>query len=134
MLQPPRPLVELLRRWSFPATLRWLAFALCCLLLGPAQANSPNKLSELPSEPLGHWLQILVEEGDPLSLDEARRAVELGKFKAATQHVPKFGIGADRSGCICKSKTTGAWPLTAACNWKFPGWIESTFISSTGMS
>lgn len=94
MLQPPRPLVELLRRWSFPATLRWLAFALCCLLLGPAQANSPNKLSELPSEPLGHWLQILVEEGDPLSLDEARRAVELGKFKAATQHVPKFGIGA----------------------------------------
>ena len=94
MLQPLPPLVEPGRTWSLPTITRWLAFALCCLLLGLALADPLDKLDDLPGEPLGNWLQILVEDGAPLSLDQARQAVVQGKFRATGAEVPKFGIGA----------------------------------------
>ncbi len=94
MLQPPPPFVEPPGRWSFPTIARGLAFALCCLLLGLALANPPDKLDDLPVDPLGHWLKILVEEGPPLSLDQARQAVAQEQFQSTGKGVPKFGIGA----------------------------------------
>lgn len=94
MLPPPSPLVEPPRPWSFSTIGHWLALALCCLLLGLALAGPPEKLDDLPGEPLGKWLQLLVEDGPPMSLDQARQAVAEGRFRATPDVVPKFGIGA----------------------------------------
>lgn len=94
MLQPLSPSIEPPGWRSFPAIFRCLAWALCCLLLGPALADPPEKLGDLPNGPLGHWLQILVEEEAPLSLEQARQAVAHGKFQLTGERVPKFGIGA----------------------------------------
>lgn len=75
------------------AICRWVAFALILMCFSLARATPPS-LVDLPSEPLGHWLSVMPENGVTLDIDDARQAHALGVFQAARDAVPKFGIGA----------------------------------------
>lgn len=80
---------------SLPPAFRWLAgVALLCLLsLSPVRAEVPL-LGSLPTEPIGRWMNYLVEKDAPLSLTDARAINEANGFKPVRSDVPKFGIGA----------------------------------------
>ena len=53
-----------------------------------------TRLDELPTGPLGQWVELLVETDAPLSLPEALALQRQGAFRATEAEVPKFGSGA----------------------------------------
>lgn len=54
----------------------------------------PLSLSDMPEESLGIWSEVLVEDGAPLSLDEAQIKQQNGLFRKADRSVLTYGIGA----------------------------------------
>ncbi len=80
---------------ALPPALRWLvgAMLLCLLFVSPVRAELPL-LGSLPSEPIGRWMDYLVEQNAPLSLTEAQAINEESGFQPIRSDVPKFGIGA----------------------------------------
>ncbi|UCV09622.1 diguanylate cyclase [Dechloromonas denitrificans] len=73
--------------WAGWLTLFWL------LLMHGAQAQV-HPLETLPTEPLGRWMNILIESGPPLSIKEALQQQRQGAFQPGDSDVAKFGIAA----------------------------------------
>lgn len=76
------------------ALLRLARIALLWLLVLSATPVHAAGLESLPGEPLGRWMEVMVEKGRPLSLDEARGRLNGGAFVRGHEEVLKFGIGA----------------------------------------
>ncbi len=73
--------------WSGWLALLWL------LLMHGAQAQV-HSLETLPAEPLGRWMDVLIENGPPLSIKDALQQQRQGAFQPGDSEVAKFGIGA----------------------------------------
>jgi len=71
-----------------------LGIALLVLALLQVSHAQGARLDELPSGPLGQWVELLVETEAPLSLPEVLALQRQGAFRAAEAEVPKFGSGA----------------------------------------
>jgi PAS domain S-box-containing protein len=72
---------------------RTLLALLLTLVTGLIQAQ-PLLLTELPTESLGTWADLLVEDGPPLSLEEAQARQREGLFRKGSHPVLTYGIGA----------------------------------------
>ena len=82
---------HLLLRWRL-----WLGpwLGLMLLALAPFTFAQAIALDELPTEPLGRLIGLLVEKDKALSLSEVQELQRQGLFRPADVDVPKFGIGA----------------------------------------
>ena len=84
---------------ALPAAARWqpaLAKGLLQHRLADVITDSLRAaaLESLPAEPLGRWMEVMIEKGRPLTLDEARGRLRGGAFVRGHEEVLKFGIGA----------------------------------------
>ena len=77
-----------------PALLRLARVVLLWLLAMQAVLVHAAGLESLPAEPLGRWMEVMIEKGRPLTLDEARGRLSGGAFVRGHEEVLKFGIGA----------------------------------------
>ena len=71
-----------------------LGIAWLFLMLLQVSHAQGARLDELPTGPLGQWVELLVEADAPLSLPEALALQRQGAFRATEAEVPKFGSGA----------------------------------------
>ncbi len=73
-----------------------LLFCLWAVVLSvfETHAGEGTSLTELPTGPLGKHLQVLIENGPVMTVDDAYAQLRAGQFMAIDTDVPKFGIGA----------------------------------------
>lgn len=77
-----------------PALSRLACVVLFWLLALQAVGVRAAVLEYLPGEPLGRWMEVLVEKGRPLTVDEAAEQFRRGASSRGQEDVLKFGIGA----------------------------------------
>ena len=85
---------SLCRPASRPSVAMWLVRVALVWLMAMHTAHIwAAELSALPATPLGRWLDVMSEQGRPLTLDEATEQLRQGGFKHGDEEVLKFGIG-----------------------------------------
>ena len=89
---------------------RLLTLAVLWLALCLPMQSSAAVLEYIPSDPLGRWMDLLIEQGQPLTINDAISRQREGHFARNREAVPKFGIGAKPVWLYMTTENTGAEP------------------------
>ncbi|MHB1292516.1 MAG: 7TMR-DISM family protein [Sulfuricella sp.] len=81
-----------MRARKFPRCGTTLLALLLTMAAGLIQAQ-PLRLTDLPTGSLGNWASVLVEDGSPLTLEEAQTRQREGRFRKENRAVLTYGIG-----------------------------------------
>lgn len=81
-----------MRARKLPRCWTTLLALLLAMVAGLIQAQ-PLRLTDLPTGSLGNWASVLVEDGSPLTLEEAQARQREGRFRKENRAVLTYGIG-----------------------------------------